>query len=399
MKNTWRFGNKELNYLREVIGSGELSGTTGNMNKRLEEAFAKKTGAKYAITFNSGTGTLHAALHAMDVNAGDEVIVPPLTVISNVLAILSQNAIPVFADIDPNTFNIDPEDIKTKITAKTKAIMPVSLYGLSCDLDPIIKIGEENGIGVINDAAQAHMSLYKGRPIGNIADITSYSLENTKHITTGDGGIVVTDNEEYAVAMRKFGCLGYASLNSSDGRIRLSNKEALQDPQHKRHDSFGFNYRMPEIAAALGLAQVEKIEYFIDLRLQIAELYKEAIAGCDFIVPQYIPENYKSTYWSLAVKYEREDVSWQEFRKKFVEYGGYRIYAAWALSYNEPIITSGIFKKRAPHYFNDIVYQRGICPIAENIQPKLMQFVTNFGNMDEAKQQTDALFKTIKYFE
>ena len=398
MRNTWRFNNNELKYLKEVIGSGELSGTSGNMNKRFEKAFAKKVGAKYAIAFNSGTGTLHAALHAMNVNAGDEVIVPPLTVISNVLTILSQNAVPVFADIDPDTFNIDPKSVRKQITSKTKVIMPVSLYGLSCDLDAILEIAEPNGLGVINDAEQAHMAEYKGRSIGNISDITSYSLENTKHITTGDGGVVVTDNEEYAVSMRKFGCLGYSSINSSDGRIRTSNKEALQDPLYKRHDSFGFNYRMPEVAAALGLAQVENMEYFVGLRIKVAELYNQAISGCDFMVPQCVPDGNRSTYWSFAVRYEKEDIPWQAFRRKFLEYGGYRIYAAWALSYNEPVIASGIFKKRAPCYFSDIEYPAGLCPVAESVQPKLMQFVTNFGDMEEARQHTDALYKTVKHF-
>ena len=132
------------------------------MNNRFETAFAQKVGVKYAITFNSGTSTLHAALHALGVNAGDEVIIPPLTVISDVDVVLAQNAIPVFADIDPDTFNIDPDDIARHITPRTKAIMPVSLYGLSCDLDAIIQIANTNGIGVINDAAQALGAIYKG---------------------------------------------------------------------------------------------------------------------------------------------------------------------------------------------------------------------------------------------
>ena len=155
MKNTWRFSGNEMNYLREVVDSGFGSGTSGSMNNRFEMAFSKKIGSKYAVTFNSGTSTLHAALFALDVFAGDEVIIPPLTVVSNIDVIFAQKAIPVFCDIDPDTFNIDPEDIKRKITNKTKAIMPVSIYGLSCDLDPIMKIAKENNIRVINDAAEA----------------------------------------------------------------------------------------------------------------------------------------------------------------------------------------------------------------------------------------------------
>lgn len=397
MKNTWRFSGNELNYVREVIDSGFGSGTSGGMNNRFEKAFTEKVGARYAITFNSGTSTLHAALHALDVNAGDEVIIPPLTVISNVDVIFAQNAIPVFADIDPDTFNIDPEDIRRKISDKTKAIMPVSLYGLSCDFDPIMEMARERGIGVINDAAEAHGAIYKGRPIATMADITSYSLENSKHITTGDGGIVVTNNEEYAVSMRKFNSLGYAAMKSGDGRIRI-NKEIFQDPNYKRHDSVGLNYRMPEVAAALGLAQTERLEHFIGLRIQVAEMYQEVIKDCNYLIPQYTPEGYLNTYWSCAVKYERDDISWQDFRKKYVEFGGDGIYAAWVLSYEETLMFSGAYKKHAPYYYQNVEYPRGICPVAEEIQPKLMQFVTNYGSMEEAGPKVEALSKTIEYF-
>jgi perosamine synthetase len=397
MKNTWRFSGNELNYVREVIDSGFGSSTSGGMNNRFEKAFAKKVGSKYAITFNSGTSTLHAALHAMNVNAGDEVIVPPLTVISNVDVIFAQNAIPVFADIDPDTFNIDPDDIRRKITSKTKCIMPVSLYGLSCDLDPIMEIALEYGIGVINDAAQAYGSLYKGEPIATIADITSYSTENSKHISTGDGGIVVTNNEEYAISMRKFGSLGYSAMKSGDGRIRI-NKDLFQDPQYKRHDALGLNYRMPEVAAALGLAQTERIEHFINLRISIAELYRDAIEGCEYLIPQINPKGSLNTYWTFVVKYENKEVSWYDFRNKFVEFGGDGIYAAWALSYDETLISEGHYKNHCPAVYDNISFPQGSCPVAEKLQPKLMQFVTNYGSVKEARYMADALRKTINHF-
>mgnify|MGYP001303015016 CR=1 FL=1 len=397
MKNTWRFSGNEMNYLREVVDSGFGSGTSGSMNNRFEKAFSEKIGAKYAVTFNSGTSTLHAALYAMDVFAGDEVIIPPLTVVSNVDVILAQKAIPVFADIDPDTFNINPEDIKRKITSKTKAIMPVSLYGLSCDLDPIIKVAKENKIGVINDAAEAYGSLYKGKKIAGIADITSYSTENSKHITTGDGGIVVTDNEHYAIKMRKFGSLGYSSMTSGDGRIRI-NKDKFQDPSYSRHDDIGLNYRMPEVAAALGLAQTERLDHFIDLRIGIAKLFSQAIESCDYLVPQLTPKGYLNSYWTYTLKYTKEDVSWKDFRKRYVDFGGDGIYAAWKLTYQEDLMALKAYKRLAPHYYENLEYPDGICPVAEKIQPQLMQFVTNYGSLDEAKPQADALEKTIDYF-
>ena len=397
MKNTWRFSGNEMNYLREVVDSGFGSGTSGSMNNRFEMAFSKKIGSKYAVTFNSGTSTLHAALFALDVFAGDEVIIPPLTVVSNIDVIFAQKAIPVFCDIDPDTFNIDPDDIKRKITNKTKAIMPVSIYGLSCDLDPIMKIAKEYNIGVINDAAEAFGATYKGKKIAEIADITSYSTENSKHITTGDGGIVVTNNEEFAIKMRKFGSLSYESMTSGDGRIRI-NKDIFQDPDYSRHDDVGLNYRMPEVAAALGLAQTERMEHFINLRLKIGELFSEAINECDYLIPQKTPDGYNNVFWTFALKFDHKEISWKQFREKYMEFGGDGIYAAWKLTYQEKLVSSDAYKRIAPYYYNDLNFQNGICPIAENLQPKLMQFVTNYGSVDEAKPYVDALKKTIKYF-
>ena len=398
MKNTWRFGKLEFKYIQEVLDSGFASSTSGSMNNRFEKAFAEKVGAKYAITFNSGTGTLHAALDAVGVRTGDEVITTPITVISNADVILAQNAIPVFADIDPDTFNINPKDIEKKITSKTKAIMPVSLYGLCCDMDPIMDIASKHNLPVINDAAEAHMATYKGAPIGTIGDIISYSTENSKHITTGDGGIVVTDNEEYATQMRKFGSLGYAIMQSKDGRVRILDKDAFQDPNYKRHDAFGYNYRMPEVAAAMGLAQVERIDYFINLRIEISKMFKNVISDCDYLVPQYTPPGYENTYWTFVVKFIKKDVTWQEFRKMFIKFGGDGIYAAWALLYEETLFSSGSFRERCPMVYKNVTYPDGLCPIAEEIQPQLMQFVNNYGSLEEAEMQAEALVKTINYY-
>lgn len=397
MNNRWRFGEEEFKYLREVLASGEISATSGSMNNRFETAFAHKVGTKYAITFNSGTSTLHAALDAVGVEAGDEVIIPPLTVISNAAVIFAQNAVPVFADVDPDTFNIDPKEVEKKITSRTKAIMPVSLYGLCADIDPLMELAEKYNLKVINDAAEAHMAVYKGKPIGSAGHIVSYSLENSKHITTGDGGIVVTNDEEYAVKMRKFGSLGYAAMRSGDGRVRL-NKEIFQNPNYKRHDSLGLNYRMPEVAAAVGLAQLERIDEFINIRVEIAKLYTEAISECDYLIPQKTPKDYVNTYWTYVTKYTQEDVSWQDFRKKYVEFGGDGIYAAWALTYEETLFTNQVYKRRYPEIYNNLLFDRGSCPAAERIQPQIMQFINNYSSVEEAMPKVEALSKTIKYF-
>lgn len=397
MKNTWRFAGRELDYLREVIDTGFGSGTSGGMNNRFERAFADAVGARWAVTFNSGTSTLHAGLDAMGVGPGDEVITTPLTVISNLDVILAQNAVPVFADIDARTFNIDPDQVAALITPRTKAIMPVSLYGLSCDLDPLMALAEAHGIMVLNDAAQAYGAEYKGRRIAEIAHVTSYSLENSKHITTGDGGIVVTNDEALATHIRKFGSLGYAAMTSGDGRIRL-NKEVFQDPNYRRHDVYAHNYRMPEVAAALGLAQTERMDHFVGLRQRIASMYLEVMAGCDYLVPQTVPDGYLSGWWCVACTYERDDVSWQDFRRKYVEFGGDGIYAAWALLYDETLYASGAWRRRCPQVYDACPDERPHCPNAETVQPKLMQFVNNYGSPEEAAPKVEALEKTIAWF-
>lgn len=395
MKNTWRFGAKERQYIEEVLESGEGSATTGNFNNSFEKVFAEKVGAQYGVTFNSGTSTLHAALHAVGAEYGDEVMIPALTVYANLAVVLAQNAVPVFIDVDPDTFNMDPKDIERKLTDRTKAIMPVPLYGVPCDYDAIKALAEPRGIHVINDAAQAFLAEYKGQPIASLFPITSYSLDATKHITTGDGGMIVTNDEELATRIRKFGSLGYKALTGKEGRIRV-NKDLFQDPDYSRHDDLGLNYRMSEFAAAVGLAQAERMEYFVALRRKIAKLYDEVARDCEFLVPQKVPADCVSAYWTYTCKYRHPDVPWKEFRKKFMEFGGDGIYAAWKLLYQETVFTSGVWRRHCPPLYDG--YTCEPCPVAEEIQPQLMQFVANYETTDEAAEKVEALAKTIRHF-
>lgn len=398
MKNTWRFTGNEQKYLEEVISGDMISSTSGNMNQRFEQAFAAFTHSKYAITFNSGTSTLHAALHACNVHAGDEVIIPPLTVICNADVILAQGAIPVFADVDPDTWNIDPSSVERLITPRTKAIMAVSLYGLSADLVRLSEISKSYGIPLINDAAQAYGSTCCNKQITELADITSYSLENSKHITTGDGGIVVTNDEQLAVLMRKFGSLSYSAMKAGDGRIRL-NKSIFQDPAYSRHDDVGLNYRMPEVAAALGLAQVERAEFFIDKRIKNASRFSQIINSCSWLAPQSIPDGYRHTQWTYVVKITDPSVSWYDFKERFNKFGGDGPFGCWKLTYQEDLFVNQAYKKINPFVYSDINYPTAdLCPHAESLQPYLLQFPTNQGSTDEVEAQASALKATIDSF-
>lgn len=402
LRNSWRFDDREFNYIKEVLSSGLVSSTEGTMCQRLERAFAAKVGVKYAITFNSGTSTMHSCLAAAGIGPGDEVIVPALTVISTASVVLHQNAVPIFADISPDTFNIDPKDVEQKITHRTKAIIPVSLYGLSADFNPLLALAQRHNLIIIEDDAQAHLAQYKGKTVGTLGHMASFSFENSKHMTTGDGGIVVTNDEQLAQKVRKHGSLGYAAMQAASGTIKL-NKDIFQDPNYKRHDFFGWNYRMPEVAAAVGLAQLEKLDYFVGLRQKIAAMYAQAISGCEWLIPQLVPKGYINTYWTYAVKFERQDLSWQQFRAKYIEYGGDGIYGAWSVVYLEPFFQQQAFygkgcPTRCPYYGKIVKYEQGLCPVAESVQPKLMQFVNNYGDLNEAETKAEALRKTIKFF-
>lgn len=396
---SWRFDEREYNYIKEVLDSGFASGSSGNMNTRLERSFAGKFNKNFAITFNSGTTTLHAALWSMGVRYGDEVLVTPLTVISCMNAILYCNAIPVFVDIDPETFLMDPTDLENKITNKTKAIMAVHLYGEVCDMTSIMRIAKDHNLMVLEDCAQCYLGTHKGKIGGTIGDVGSWSFENSKHLTTGDGGIIACDDEDLADSIRKANSQGFRNATAISGKIRAG-KDIFQDPNFKRHDRFGFMYRLPEVAAAMGLAQLEKLDWFVEKREAMAGMYIEAIvsSNCDWLIPQKTPEGDRNSYYTFGSSYINKDISWYSFRKKFIENGGDGIYAAWSLCYQEDsiddiksILDSMGLKDR----FNT---NTGICPVAERLQPTIMQFTTNQKDEEEMKRQSEALYKTIRYF-
>lgn len=395
---SWRFKGNEKKYVQEVLDSGFVASTSGSMNTRLEEAFATRLNRKFAITFNSGTTTLHAALWAMGVRYGDEVLVPSLTVISCMNAILYCNAIPVFVDVDPETFLMCPKDIKKKITSRTKAIMPVHLYGQICDMNAIKKIADENNLGVLEDCAECYLASYNGKHEGSFGDIASWSFENSKHLTCGDGGIIATDNEDLADYVRKLSTQGFRNATARSGKIRVS-KDLFQNPDYKRHSCLGFMYRLPEVAAAIALGQVERMDYFVDKRKKMGSLYKEVVDtyGKDIIKYQFTPSEDSSSYWAFAAKIVNEDIPWSKFREVHIQMGGDPIYAAWALLYKEDSV-SEIIKLQKDMGLNPMNVNSGICPNAENLQPRLLQFTTNQNEFSEMEIQAESLAKTLKYF-
>lgn len=390
-----RISVKASEYVQEVLDS-QFRGSKGtNMVGRLETAFADQFGVRYAIALNNGTATLHSALAAAGVQAGDEVIVPPLTMASTSLAVLHQNAIPVFADIDPHTFLIDPKSIRRLITPRTRAIMPVSLYGLAPDMGGIMEIADEHNLKVVEDAAQCVLGYYKGRLVGTIGHFGSFSFQSSKHMTSGEGGMVVCNEAALAAKVRQFSVLGYAGLSADAGKSKI-NKDDLINPNYARHIGYGWNYRMADLCAAVALEQIERLEELVQMRIENTRFYQEAVGDCEWLTPQFTPADCVHSYWSYVLRLDTKasGVDWRTFTRKFRELGGDRVYGAWRLNYLEPF-----FQEIAPRVATHQKWKPGLCPHAEAVQPELLQFKTNHLDLQVASEQADVLGQTIRFFE
>jgi perosamine synthetase len=278
-------GDKELKYVEECVKSGWVS-SIGDYIYRFENCFSNFCGTKYGVSCSNGTVALHLALKAFGVGNGDEVIVPALTFIATANAVTYCNAIPVFVDAEPETWNIDPDKIEEKITKKTKAIIPVHLYGHPVDMDTIIDIARENKLVVIEDAAEAHGAEYKGRKVGSIGDVGCFSFYGNKIITTGEGGMITTDNEEIAE------------------RARMLRDHAMSKEKRYWHDTIGFNYRLTNLQAALGVAQMERIEDIINIKRSNAKLYNSMLKTVAGITLPKEAEWAKSVYWMYSILIE-----------------------------------------------------------------------------------------------
>lgn len=246
---------------------------------------------------------------------------------------------------------------------------------------------------MIEDNAECFLGKYKGKYVGEFGDFSSFSFQASKHLTTGEGGMLVTNNEELADNARRISCLGYAGVSAKQQKIT---RDDIQDPNYSRHVSEGFNYRMSELQAACALGQLERAEELIAIRLKVAKIFDEAIADCDFLKRQVEQEGTKCTFWSysMILLTDNPETEWYRFRKIFQKNGGDPYYAAWKLSYEEPLFLDiiqhrpGIWQK----------YNSELCPTAEYLQKRMIQLKTNYWDIDEAYKQAEALRKTIKEY-
>lgn len=392
-----RIEEKEQKYIQEVLNGQFSSSSTYTMVTRFEKVFAEKFEVKHAIAMTNGTATLHMALEAAGVGPGDEVICPPLTMSSTSIAVLHANAVPVFADVDKDSFLITADNIKKVMTVKTKAIITVSLYGLSPQMEEIMEIAEKHHLTVIEDNAECYGAYQNGKLVGTFGHMASYSFQSSKHLTAGEGGIVITDSDELADKLRRYSGLGYAGISGKKGRIT---KDDIQSPDYERHVILGWNYRMADLCAAVALGQTERMDELVNVRRKVASYYQEQTESCDWLHPQYVKEGNKHSYWTYVVRLDTEKVDWHKFRNKYLEFGGDGIYGAWKLSYQEPMFRDKAFLNREKlGIYDSYDYNTVHCENAEYLQPRLLQFKTNYYNFEEAKRKAEVLNRTIAYFD
>ena len=284
-------GREELENLREVIESGTLNSTRGRAVKELEARFAERQGAAFCRATTSGTASIHAAIAAIDPEPGDEIITTPITDFGALSPIVYQTAIPVFADVDPATYNVTAETIAPRISGRTRAIVVTHLFGNPCAMGPILALAAEHGLPVIEDAAQAYEAEWGGRRVGTLGDIGCFSLQQGKHMTTGEGGLVVARSQQYARRLRLFvdKAWGYGD----------------PDPDHS---FLAPNYRMTELQGAVALAQLDKLEWVVARRIEAAEKLTERIARVAGVSPPIATPGCRHTYWKYAIRVDEEAV-------------------------------------------------------------------------------------------
>ncbi len=386
-----RFGESELAQLQEALEQNTLFYAHGKKTEEFLNRFKRLYGSRFAIATSSGTASIHTALAALDVGPGDEVITSPITDMGSVIGILFQNAVPVFADVDPFTYNMTAEGIEKCVTPKTKAIEVVHLAGNPADMEPILYLTKKHGIPVIEDCAQSYLSIYKDQLAGTFGELGCFSLNDFKHISAGDAGMVLTDDEQLAKKALLFTDKGY-------------------DRTQAEHDSpfLAANYRMNELEAAVGIAQLEKLEDIVYKRRQFGEGVTEGISEVPGVIPPKITPGGKSSYWFYMLRVEEETlgISRDQFAEALAAEGipctkGY---------IPKPVYLTKIFQKKTvyphfrwpedfPQYAKDVEYPAGLCPNAEEIlRTAVVLRVNEFFTQQDQEDTIRAIRKVATYF-
>ncbi|WP_135553564.1 DegT/DnrJ/EryC1/StrS family aminotransferase [Paenibacillus cymbidii] len=354
-----RFGEEELKELAEALEQNTLFYHSGNKVKRFLREFNELYGAPYSVATSSGTAAIHVALGAAGVTVGDEVITSPITDQGTIIGILFQNAIPVFADLEPDTYNMDPRSIEARITERTKAIVVVHLAGNPADMEAIMAIARKRGVKVIEDCAQSYLAPYRGRYVGAWGDYGCFSTNDFKHMSTGDGGLVLVNSGDEA---------DYRKTHSFADK----NYQRLDSAVTRDIEGLAPNYRMTELQGAVGIAQLRKLPWICRTRQQYGDRITAGIAGLPGIVPRRVVEGAESSYWFYMLRLEeeklgctREQFSAALTAEGITNSGGYLL---------RPIYGSAMFQRRTayagshfPFDLTGATYPPGLCPEAERI--------------------------------
>ncbi|MNI06073.1 UDP-4-amino-4-deoxy-L-arabinose--oxoglutarate aminotransferase [compost metagenome] len=380
-----RFGLEEAKELLEALEQNTLFYHFGAKVKQFLSDFNEIYGVKHSVATSSGTAALHVALGAAGVTVGDEVITSPITDQGTLIGILYQNAIPVFADLDPHTYNLTASSIEARITPRTKAIVVVHLTGNPCDMDPIMDVARKHKLTVIEDCAQAYLTRYKGRLVGTIGDYGCFSTNDFKHISTGDGGIVTVNSGEEADYQ-----ITHAFADKNYSRFGTA--------VHRDLKTIAPNYRMTELQGAVGIAQLKKLDWICSQRRSIGDRITEGLTGLAGVTPPWVDKNNESTYWFYMFRLDVDQFtcSRDEFCAALLAEGipnraGY----IPDVCYMQPLFQN----KQAypgshfPFELSETTYERGLCPNAERILQTAVQIP-----MSEfySKQDVEDIIRSVR---
>ncbi|HHW09377.1 MAG TPA: DegT/DnrJ/EryC1/StrS family aminotransferase [Firmicutes bacterium] len=375
-----QFTEQTIQAATEPLRTGKVNYWTGTYGVEFEQKFAAWNGVRFGISTSNGTSALHTALAALGIGPGDEVITPSYTFIASSFCVCQAGAIPVFADVRRETHTIDPASIESKITKKTKAIIPVHLYGIPCDMDAIMDIARRHGLAVVEDCAQAHGALYNGRKVGTIGHAGCFSFCQSKHFTTGgEGGCVITDDEALAWECRSFRDHGYDVKE----RLRLLELEAKLLYIHNR---VGFNYRMTEMQSLIGLCELERLDSWnLKNRRRNGEMLTKALQGSPFV--QYLPphnvDGKVNAFWLYPIVLNLEALTCDKktFMTALEAEGVPVVFALWPQSYKEKAFREHNGFGAARYPFRDpltdpksVRYDQVHCPNAAWLEERTFSF-------------------------
>lgn len=368
---------KDIQSVVDVLKGDYL--TTGPSVSKFEKKVADYVGAKYAVAVSNGTAALHMACFAAGIKEGDEVIVPAITFAASSNCVLYCGGTPVFVDIDPNTYNIDLNQVEAKITSKTKAIIPVDFSGQAVNMDGLRIIAEKYGLTIIEDAAHALGSEYKGKKVGSLAHMTEFSFHPVKPVTTAEGGVVVTNDENFYKKMILFRTHGI----TRDLELLMHQEGPWYYEQHE----LGYNYRLTDVQAALGTSQMDKLDNFINRRREIVKQYNEAFKEIEEVITPYEDEYSNSGWHIYVIKLKLENLKCT--RKEIFE----------ALQAENIGVNVHYLPVYLHPYYQKLGYKKGICPVTEDLYERMITLPL-FPRMvsKDVEDVIEAVKKVINYY-